>query len=270
MSQQPARRRAASAGTAAGGRPTLFIVATCGTCREQVAQVRDREGQPVLLALGADGKALRDPDGPWWAAKFGGQWRVVRPAPGEDPPAGGWRYAEHGCGGAVQLLTDRLGAEPVTDTPTLRPAPARRRRPAAAPAVPAAPREHPPDRRSPVWVDAGRCPMGRECGCCMGPKGFGHFDPDKPPGKRQIKDCRLPHPVSSRDCRLPYPSVVEACPERRTVPQHRGSGPPAGRCCTACGRVTERIYVGDALPWAKGVPLPWCGGQFPDAAPTSP
>lgn len=273
MSGQPARR-AGAAGSTAGGRPTLFVVTTCGACREQVAQVRDRAGQPVLLALGPDGKALRDPAGPWWAAKVGEQWRVVQPMPGEDPPAGGWRYAEHGCGragGAVQLLAERLGAEPVPPAPA-RPTPLHRRRQAepAAPAGPAVRREHPPDRRSPVWVATRGCPF-LECGCCPGPVGKGHFIPGSKKKPDQIaRECRLPHPATGRECRLLYPSDVRACPERKMLPQVREGGRPAGKSCVDCGRVTERVYVGDALPWAKGVPLPWCGGEFPDDAEPTP
>lgn len=129
----------------------------------------------------------------------------------------------------------------------------------------AARRAHPPDRRHPVWVDARRCPMGFSCGCCMGPEGLGHFIParDGQPSK-QIRDCRMPHPPIGRECKLPVPADPPACPEREFLAQLTPAA-PVGRCCIECGRVTARLYVGDALPWAKGVPLPWCAGGPPNA-----
>lgn len=120
----------------------------------------------------------------------------------------------------------------------------------------AARRLHPPDRRCPTQVAARGCPQGRQCGCCTG-------DHRAKDDKGHHVPCRLPHPATDRTCLLPYPADPPACPEREHLPQ-LNTGAPHGRCCIECGRVTARLYIGDALPWAAGQRLPWCAGRLPD------
>ncbi len=115
----------------------------------------------------------------------------------------------------------------------------------------------PPDRRTPVEVAAGKCPVGMSCGCCMGPAGFGHFIPgeDGKPGK-QITNCQMTHPATTRMCRPPVPSAIPPCPERQTLDQ-APPGPPRGATCVECGRVTSRRWTDP-----EGRALPWCGGAI--------
>lgn len=123
-------------------------------------------------------------------------------------------------------------------------------------------RPHPPDRRAPVPVKAGQCPARRMCGCCVGPFGFGHFNPNEPdPRKRPIRNCPMTHPATDRRCKLPYPSEYPPCPERAYWSQDSQPGQVfTDRSCVECGLGTARAYTGDALPWAEGQALPWCGG----------
>lgn len=92
--QAPDPRRPAPA-----SRPHLSVITNCEHCGQRITEVRSRDGKPVRLLCGDDGKALRDPDGDWWAAKMSGRWCVVQLQPGEDPPTSGQgvRYSEHRC-----------------------------------------------------------------------------------------------------------------------------------------------------------------------------
>ena len=124
-------------------------------------------------------------------------------------------------------------------------------------------RLHPTDRHSPRLVTRGLCPMSRQCGCCPGPAGIGHFTPGQngQPGK-QITDCRMVHPPHNRQCRPPYPGVIPPCPERESLNQTTPTGSvPAGRCCIECGRVTARVYL--PATGEQNTPLPWCAGIEP-------
>lgn len=104
-------------------------------------------------------------------------------------------------------------------------------------------RAHPPDRRAPTHVPRGHCPLGRTCRCAP--------------------DGATIRPDQDRMCKLPYPSQIPPCPEREFLDQRGSAERPRVRCCIECGRITARVWVGDELPWAKGVPLPWCGGSLP-------
>jgi hypothetical protein len=98
---------------APAGRPHLAVITTCG-CGAATTKVVDRDGTPVVFDAGPDGKAVRDPYGGWWIAKYKGRWTVVKPAEGEDPPesGGGVRLREHDCAGPeVALLKAVFGAE---------------------------------------------------------------------------------------------------------------------------------------------------------------
>lgn len=88
----------------AAGRADLHVAATCRDCGQPVTRVRTRvPGEWVTL----DGK---DPAGAWWAVKIAGQWRMMRPEPGEDPPAAGVRYREHGCQEAAERAAEAVTA----------------------------------------------------------------------------------------------------------------------------------------------------------------
>lgn len=110
-------------------------------------------------------------------------------------------------------------------------------------------RTAPPDRRAPVLVRQGRCPMGASCGCCINSTENSHG--------RGKQTCRQPHPAADRKCSLPYPSEIQPCAERTTTPQHAGALPIA--CCIECGRVTARRWTdGD------GRVMAWCAGDLPE------
>lgn len=85
-------------------------MSSCPHCGRAVTEVPDRTGTLVPL----DG---RDPAGEWWAAKAGERWLVVKPMAGEDPPSGGWRYAEHRC--ALLLFGGRFEVTRVPDVPAV-------------------------------------------------------------------------------------------------------------------------------------------------------
>jgi hypothetical protein len=90
------------------------VITTCPTCDGATTKVVDRDGNPVVFDAGPDGKAVRDPYGGWWIAKYRQAWTVVKPAPGEDPPTtgNGVRLREHDCAGPeVALLKAVFGAE---------------------------------------------------------------------------------------------------------------------------------------------------------------
>ena len=121
----------------------------------------------------------------------------------------------------------------------------------------------PPDRRAPVLVARGQCPVGESCFCCP------NFNPARfsltrkpPPGT-----CPSPHPPEDRKCVLPYPDKISACPEQATMPQEAPVPRPGWRrpretCCVECGRVTARRWTD-----REGRVLPWCAGLFPDPSP---
>lgn len=118
MTAASARRAPEAAGPA---RPALRVLTECEHCQASLTEVRDRAGKPVRIDADA-GKAIRTPDGEWWAAKLGnGQWCVVCPQLGEDPPTsgGGIRYSEHRCGDALAeyTLRTRFGAVDVEPEP---------------------------------------------------------------------------------------------------------------------------------------------------------
>lgn len=88
------------------GRPDLHVETTCSTCGRPVKKVRDLRRPDVWVAL--DG---RDPEGSWWSARdtVSGHWRVVRPMPGEEPPATAVRYREHSCTDVERVERDLAG-----------------------------------------------------------------------------------------------------------------------------------------------------------------
>ncbi len=87
-------------------RPALSVVRDCVGCGDRLVEVRDRDGRPVPFDADAAGRAVRSPDGEWWAVRFNGRWRVVRPEPGEDPPVGGHRFRAHRCAPASMPEVD--------------------------------------------------------------------------------------------------------------------------------------------------------------------
>lgn len=91
----------------------LHIETTCEACGATVTRVRNLRQPDEWVTL--DGK---DPAGGWWAARdtTTGHWRVMRPEPGEDPPASGRRYRSHHCheAEATEIMETAL---PVTVMP---------------------------------------------------------------------------------------------------------------------------------------------------------
>lgn len=95
------QHRTPSGATApASTRPNLTVITSCRSCGTATTRVLDRDDNPVIFDAGPDGKAVRDPYGDWWIARYREKWTVVKPAPGEDPPTtgGGARLREHDCG----------------------------------------------------------------------------------------------------------------------------------------------------------------------------
>lgn len=80
--------------------PLLTVIDTCRTCDTVTRRIKDRDDNWITFDAGADGKAVRDPYGDWWIARYREKWTVVKPAPGEDPPTtgDGARLREHRCG----------------------------------------------------------------------------------------------------------------------------------------------------------------------------
>lgn len=105
----------------------LTLISNCDACGSATVRIVDRDGVARMFDARSDGKAVRDPAGEWWATKYRGQWTVVRPARGEDPPTsgGGVRYREHDClraAVAVVQASTRCDQVPVVEAPGLPPA----------------------------------------------------------------------------------------------------------------------------------------------------
>ncbi len=116
-------------------------------------------------------------------------------------------------------------------------------------APPTTQRAAPPNRRAPVLVRQGRCPMGASCGCCPHATDKTH--------SRGKQPCPELHPPTDRECRLPYPAEIPPCTERATTTQHAGTLPAA--CCIECGRITARRWTDN-----NGRTTAWCGGNLPE------
>ncbi len=105
-------------------RPTLRVILTCDTCQRPLTEALNRSGNPVRIDCGPDGRAVQDPDGDWWAVRINGQWRVVNPKPGEEPPRTRRRFRAHVCptepeppvGHGVRLPSDDLREQRAADT----------------------------------------------------------------------------------------------------------------------------------------------------------
>jgi hypothetical protein len=199
-------------------RPNLTVITSCGTCGVATTKVVDRDGTPVVFDAGPDGKAVRDPYGGWWIAKYRNTWTVVKPAPGEDPPTtgGGARLREHECGydPAVALIKHAFpGAEviatfEVADLPDVGPDPA-------------------PDPGS------GRAP-GRATPI-----------PDKPADQVEADGFRRP---TGRSDGVRGP----ACPQRPFLSQvPQPWAPPFTVLCVRCSRLTNRVDL-DGMAWCGG------------------
>jgi hypothetical protein len=123
-------------------------------------------------------------------------------------------------------------------------------------------REAPTDRRTPITIARGTCPVGQSCYCCPEARTPGH-------GKTQ-RGCPQQHPVSDRVCSPPIPKSLPPCPERGPLPIDPPAPPEGMRplhfeMCSDCGRVTARRWTDPA-----GRVLAWCAGDFPAFSAVSP
>jgi hypothetical protein len=214
-----------------------------------------RCGAPVRRGLTVGGAevvvdAAPDPAGSLvWARHSSGGWRLTE-VDGQ-PDAGVRRFTPHA---RTCLAVPAKRALVVVPAPPPSPEP-------PTGLVGVSQRLAPPDRRAPVLIRSGRCPMGHSCGCCPGPAGRGHFVAASL-GKqgKHINDCQLRHPAEDRKCQQPYPARIPPCPERATALQDTPAGRrPADASCVECGLGTARRWVDP-----DGDSLPWCGGVFPE------
>ncbi len=216
-------------------RPDLTVVSSCRLCDAATTKVVDRDGTPVVFDAGPDGKAVRDPYGGWWIAKFRDRWTVVRPEPGEDPPTsgGGVRLREHDCAGPeVSLLRAVFGSVEVIATFAVAELPDVSDFPAVA-ELPDAP------------VAAGTSRVNG---------GPGVLGQGVQPGAKSLKEIRADgfFRPRARGRGIEGP----ACPERKVMTQAAvGREPPFQTGCHRCGRVTYRRDL-------DGVG--WCGGYIPE------
>lgn len=224
------------------GRPDLTVITTCPTCLQATLTVPSRNGTPVVVDAGPDGKAVRDPDGQWWVAKVWDRWMVVRPEPGEDPPTSGrgGRLREHDCNRrAVDALSevftvDVVGTEVVADLPA-------------------------------GFDDTGPPgPAGAVVGVDVATPGLAGLPAPKPAGQVAADGFRRPR---SRGRGTEWP----ACAERLFLTQIPVPwAPPFPAGCVRCGRLTNRVDL-DGVGWCGGEPatpemgMPW----WPSANPTT-